>query len=67
MSCGRTIDVVENSLVMKRKNGFDSQKWIFNDESRTIQSVGFPGKSMGINSDASKRVVELYQTSSKWF
>jgi hypothetical protein len=36
MSCGRAIDIVGNSLVVKRKNGKKTQNWIFNDDKRTI-------------------------------
>jgi hypothetical protein len=36
MRCGKTIDIVGNALVVKRKNGNKTQNWIFNDDKRTF-------------------------------
>jgi hypothetical protein len=67
MSCARMIDYAGNTMVVKRKNGFKSQRWVFSDETKTIQSVGFPGKSWGLHADGKNRAVDLYKTTSKWF
>jgi nitrous oxidase accessory protein NosD len=67
MPCGKVIDIVGNNLVVKRKNGFKSQKWIFNDDDRTIQSVEFQDQSMGIHANGKNRGVEMQKTSNKWF
>jgi hypothetical protein len=67
MACGKTIDIVGNSLVVKRKNGAKTQNWIFNDDKRTIQSLEFPEQSFGIHADGKNRSVELYKTTSAWF
>jgi len=67
MSCNRVIDIVGNTLVLKRKNGFKSQKWIFNDDDRTIQSVEFQDQSMGLHATGKNRAIEMQKTSNKWF
>jgi hypothetical protein len=67
MHCNKCIDIVKNKLVSKRKNGSKTQNWIFNDDTRTIQSLEFPEESFGIHADGKNRVVELYKTSSAWF
>jgi hypothetical protein len=67
MGCGKTIDIVGNSLVVKRKNGNKTQNWIFNDDNRTIQSLEFPDLSFGIHSDGKNRAVDLSKTTSAWF
>jgi hypothetical protein len=67
MTCGKTIDLVSNHLVVKRENGRKTQNWVFNDDTRTITSYEFPEQSLGLHADGKNRVVELYKTSSVWF
>lgn len=67
MQCGKAIQVVGNSLVIKRKNGEKTQNWIFNDDKRTFQSLEFPEMAFGINAKGKSRTVSLYKTSSDWF
>lgn len=67
MSCGKTIDIVGNSLVVKRKNGSKTQNWIFNDDKRTLASLEFPELSFGLHADGKNRVVDLSKTTSAWF
>jgi hypothetical protein len=67
MSCGRTIDIVGNHLVVKRKNGNKTQNWIFNDDTRTVTSLEFPEQSFGIHADGKNRSLDLYKTTSAWF
>jgi hypothetical protein len=67
MSCGKTIDIVGNSLVVKRKDGTKTQNWIFNDDNRTIQSLEFPDQSFGIHANGKNRAVDLSKTTSAWF
>jgi hypothetical protein len=57
MRCGKAIDIVGNSLVVKRKNGRKTQNWIFMDDKRTFQSVEFPEMSFGIHADGKNRNV----------
>jgi hypothetical protein len=36
MGCNKVIDIVENKMVVKRKNGNKTQNWIFYDDKRRI-------------------------------
>lgn len=67
MRCGKTIDIVGNALVVKRKNGSKTQNWIFNDDKRTFESLEFPEMSFGIHADGKNRNIQLYKTTSDWF
>jgi hypothetical protein len=67
MGCGKAIEVVGKSLVIKRKNGKKTQNWIFNDDKRTIQSLEFPELSLGLHADGKNRAVDLSKTTSAWF
>jgi hypothetical protein len=67
MSCNKAIEIVGNSLAMKRKNGRKTQNWIFNDDTRTIASLEFPEMSFGIHRDGKNRSLQLYKTTSAWF
>jgi len=44
----RYIDVINNNLVIKTANGFDSQKWFFDQKSRTVKNLKEPTKSFDI-------------------
>lgn len=39
MPSGRYMDIVDNGVVVKRRNGLSSQKWFFDDKTKTIKSV----------------------------
>lgn len=52
---GRYLDILGNNMVIKRRNGFDSQKWFFDQKTRTIKSVRTPSKSWDIQ-NAGKNV-----------
>jgi len=67
MRCAKTIDIVGNALVVKRKNGSKTQNWIFNDDKRTFESLEFPEMSFGIHADGKNRNIQLYKTTSDWF
>jgi len=55
MRCQFAIDIKEDKLVVKRKNGQKSQNFIFNDDTRTITSLEFPEQSFGIQSSGKNR------------
>jgi hypothetical protein len=67
MSSGRYLDIVENSIVLKRRNGFPTQKWFFDDHSKTIKSVAFKDKSWSIQSQGKGRNLEVFKTNGEWF
>jgi hypothetical protein len=67
MRCQFALDVIQDKLVTKRKNGLKSQNWVFNDDTRTITSLDFPEMSFGIHANGKNRHLALYKTSSAWF
>lgn len=67
MQSGRYMDLVDNGVVVKRRNGLSTQKWYFDDKTKTIKSVAYTGKSMHISPTGSNRDLRIHSTSSKWF
>jgi hypothetical protein len=67
MATGRYLDIVGNKLVIKRRNGFNSQKWFFDQKSKTIKSVQFKNLSWNIMSAGKGRDLEVYRTTGEWF
>jgi len=55
MGSGRYLDIVGNNMVLKRRNGFDTQKWYFDDKSQTIKSVAYKDKSWNIQNKGKDR------------
>jgi len=39
MASGRYLDLINNNIVLKTPNGFSSQRWFFDQKSKTIKSV----------------------------
>jgi hypothetical protein len=67
MGSGRYLDIVDNNVVLKRRNGFDSQKWYFHDESKTIKSVAQKSKSWSIQNSGKDKNLEVFKTNGDWF
>jgi nitrous oxidase accessory protein NosD len=69
MGCKRVIQVIGDKLVMKRKNGYKDQRFIFNDDHRSIESFEFTDQSVGIHATGKNRAVEMQATkgNAKWF
>lgn len=67
MSSRRYLDIVGNKIVIKRRNGFNSQKWFFDQNTRTIKSVQFRNLSWNIMSAGKGRSLEVYRTTGEWF
>lgn len=67
MSSGRYMDVIDNGIVIKRRNGYKTQKWYFDQKSKTIKSVAYDSKSWSINSSGQNRNMNLYKTTGEWF
>jgi hypothetical protein len=67
MSSGRYLDIVDDSIVLKRRNGFPTQKWFFDDKSKTIKSVARKDKSWSIQNQGKGKNLEVFKTSGEWF
>jgi hypothetical protein len=64
---GRYLDILGNNMVIKRRNGFDSQKWFFDQKTRSIKSVRTPSKSWDIQNSGKAVNMQIYNTNSGWF
>jgi hypothetical protein len=64
MPSGRYMDIVDNGVVVKRRNGLTTQKWIFDDKTKTIKSVAFNGKSFHLSPTASNKDLRIHTTTS---
>jgi hypothetical protein len=64
---GRYLDVVNSRLVIKTQNEFDSQKWWFDQKTKTIQNVMYKGKSFDIQHGGRTGNMQLWTTNGQWF
>jgi len=67
MPSGRYMDIVDGNVVVKRRNGFDSQKWFFDQKTRTVKSVAHKEKSWHMHPNGNNRDLIVYKTTGKWF
>jgi len=67
LQTGRYLDLIGTNLVLKRRNGFDSQKFFFEQKTQTVKSVMQKDKSWGIQGNGSGKNMEIYTTSGQWF
>ena len=69
MWMNRTITAVgETNLVIKNKvDGKNTQKFVFDQSSKTIKSVGFYSKSIEIINDGLGPNIEIWKTNARWF
>jgi len=63
----RYIDVINGNTVIKTPNGFDTQKWWFDQKSRTIKNLKEPTKSFDIQNSGRSTNLQIYKTNSGWF
>jgi len=63
----RYLDWINNNMVIKTPNGFDTQKWYFDQKSRTIKNLKQPTKSFDIQNSGRSDNLQIYNTNSGWF
>lgn len=63
----RYLDEINGNLVIKTPNGFDSQKWFFDQKTRTIKNVKTPSKSFDIQNAGRSTNLQIWNTNSGWF
>lgn len=61
---GRYIDVLSNNMVIKTRNGFDSQQWYFDYASRTIKNMKTKSHSINIQNNGKGTNMEIRNTNS---
>lgn len=64
----RFVDVVDQkNVVIKTPNEYDSQKWIFDQKSKTIKNVMYKTKSLDITNGGSSNDLQIWSTNGNWF
>jgi hypothetical protein len=67
MRSRRYLDIVGNELVVKTPNGYDTQKWWFDQKSKTIKSFGDKSKSWHIKNSGQAYNMYAWRTDSGWW
>jgi len=67
MQSGRYMDVINHSVVIKTRNGNSSQKWYFDQKTKTVKSVMNKNKSWNIHNNGQNRDLSIHKTSGQWF
>jgi hypothetical protein len=68
MKSKRWLDIHGNNLVIKQKNGFyETQKWYFDQTTKTIKSVARPDMSWDIQSAGKSSNLQVWKTNSGWW
>lgn len=62
----RFLDIIKHNIVLKTRNGFPSQKWYFDQKSRTIKSVR-DKQSWSLASNGKSNNMQVWGTNSGWF
>lgn len=63
---GRYVDIVGNTIVIKTQNGLVSQKWWFDQKSKTIKNKS-NGKSFDIQNAGRTSNMQVWTTNGGWF
>ena len=64
----RVIEVVgARNLVLKTRHNRNTQKWIFDNASKTIKSLAYRGRSFDIQSSGRSANLQIYNTNSRWW
>jgi len=66
MAKGRYLDRINNNLVIKTKNGFNTQEWFFHQPSKTVRNKK-DNRSFDIQSAGRSNNMQVWNTNSGWF
>jgi hypothetical protein len=64
---GRYLDILGSNIVIKTQNGRNTQKWFFDQNTRTIKSRSSTGKSFDIETSGKGSNMQIYNTNSNWW
>jgi hypothetical protein len=67
LQSGRYLDILGRNMVIKTRNGRDSQLWYFDQRSRTIKSWFRKGWSWDIHGGGRHRNMQAWNTNSGWW
>jgi hypothetical protein len=60
---GRYLDLIGNSVVVKTPNGFNTQRWWFDQNTKTIKSASDTSKSLELQGSN----LRIWKTNGGWF
>jgi len=66
MAGSRRIDIVNDQLVIKTRSSSTTQRWYFDQSSRTIKSAS-SNKSWDIRGSGKQNILQVWNTSSRWW
>jgi hypothetical protein len=66
LKSGRYLDILGRNLVIKTRNGRNTQTWYFHQQSLTIRSKS-NNQSFDIQNSGRAQNMQVYSTSSKWW
>jgi len=67
MSSGRYIDLISNNVVLKKPNGYNSQTWFFDNNTKTIKSRKTTSYSLQMKSSGSNKDIVVTSSRSRWW
>ena len=65
----RVVEVVggRNLVIKSRVTNRNTQKWTFNEKTKTIESVQYKGKSFDIQNAGRSSNLQIWNTNARWF
>jgi len=67
LSSHRYLDILGNNLVIKTPNGYATQRWYFDQRTKTIKSVAKANTSWDIQSAGRSTNLQVWSTNSGWW
>jgi hypothetical protein len=64
---GRYLDIIGNQIVIKKRNGFNSQQWYWDPRTKSIKSVKTNSRSMTINGNGRHNSIGLFHSGGHWW
>jgi len=62
----RYIDLISANMVIKTPNGSDSQKWFFDQKTKTVKNLKESSKSLDIQNSGRSTNLQVWKTNSQW-
>jgi hypothetical protein len=64
----RVLDVQGGkNLLLLSRNGKDTQKWVFDEKSKTIKSFAYKNKCLDIENAGQSANMQIWNINSRWF
>jgi hypothetical protein len=64
---GRLLDIISRNMVIKTRNGRNTQQWFFDQKSRTIKNLAQPSWSWDIRGSGGSSNMQAWNTNSGWW